>query len=96
MKIQIHDDDNGFHGVLTPGPIARARCSVGFNPSGSFRITKAKSLCAAVMQLLLDHGNAARDGEAQRCFRIAADHLEAAQMFAVKGLVREEQEVKGE
>lgn len=103
MYIEVYDERktpsshvHGTDGVLVhtehvfPGSIPWDRCGMDFNPSGSYGIRRVKSLCAAVMAALVDYQNETKDDEVDRCFRIAADHLEAAQMFAVKGVVRHE------
>ena len=76
--------------AMTTKSLARKRCGVGFNPSGNADIAGVKGMCATVMEFLIEHRNASNDEETRRCFRIAADHLEAAQMFAVKGVARKE------
>ena len=93
MEIRIYDEEGKeIHNMfVNPGTEAWSRCGVDFNPSRSSEIDDVKRLSAGVMQRLITHEFGAEieeDKEAQRCFRIAADHLEAAQMFAVKGIAR--------
>ena len=93
MKIKVFDEEGKkIHDLyVNPGTEAWDRCGVSFNPSGSSDIDHVKRLSAGVMQRLITGEYCAEieeDKEAQRCFRIAANHLEAAQMFAVKGIAR--------
>ena len=77
---------------------AGRRCALGFNPSGDFATDKIKGFHAAAMQSVIDQrdqlaqpdvdaSTAEKAGyhDAMRCFATALTHLEAAQMFAVKG-----------
>ena len=63
------------------------RCGVSFNPSQDERVEKIKMLAAGLMQVIDDEMLALdpADGDGKRCMATAKTHLEAAQMFAVKG-----------
>ena len=80
---------------------AGRRSAISFNPSGHEPTAKIKGFCAAAMQSILDekarmktefdsHDHTVQESvgfnDSMRCFATAMTHLEAAQMFAVKGL----------
>ena len=76
-----------FTKYIYEGEDGAVRCGVGFNPSSNEEVDILKVLSAALMDHIaslkeLHEG----DGDAQRCFSTAQTQLEAAQMFAVKGL----------
>ena len=92
MRLELRNDAGALVHEQFVGPDSDAgkRCGIGFNPSGSVAIAGVKGMCAAVMHFLILRRDASNDEEVQRCFRIAEDHLEAAQMFAVKGIAHKE------
>ena len=74
---------------------ATRRCALAFNPSAHMPTARLKAFFAAAMQAVDDERQALLEteppattghGDAMRCFATAMTHLEAAQMFAVKGL----------
>ena len=80
---------------------AGRRCAIGFNPSGHAPTALIKGFCAAAMQSVIEAREVMRRefdsrdstaaesvgfNDAMRCYATALTHLEAAQMFAVKGL----------
>ena len=63
------------------------RCGVGFNPSADSDVDVLKALSAALMDHIASlKENNEDDHDGIRCYETAQDYLEAAQMFAVKGL----------
>ena len=71
---------------LHAGSVGWDRCGVAFNPSGDVQIERMKLICAAAMQEMGAY-EASPNPDMRRCMETAMSHLEAAQMFAVKGLV---------
>lgn len=82
-----------FH--VYDGSEAWERSSMSFNPSENEDVTSIKALTAGLMECVAGLRDRAieeqRSGRA-RCFSTAMTHLEAAQMFAVKGLFNNEPE----
>ena len=77
------------HITIGEGGDGAVRCGVDFNPSGNQEVDNIKGISAGLMQLFGLLQNEAReraDYDGTRCFKTAMTHLEAAQMFAVKGL----------
>ena len=70
--------------VYTGGAGAK-RCGLTYNPTKDVDAALIKSLAAALMEALDSRAEEAKP-DAKRCFETAMNHLEAAQMFAVKGL----------
>ena len=68
------------------GSTAAKRCGLVFNPSKDDDTALFKSLAAGFMEALASRAEEEKNPDAKRCFATAMDHLEAAQMFAVKGL----------
>lgn len=56
-----------------------------FNPSGSPRVDKVKTLYAEIIDLLDEHRGDLRD-EAARLCSVAITEAQTAQMWAVKGI----------
>ena len=84
-------DQNGDRLVSVPvheGSIGFRRCGVSFNPTQDRKVAVIKSLAAALMDVISDEQNHLDpdDGDGKRCMATAMTYLEAAQMFAVKGL----------
>jgi formyltetrahydrofolate synthetase len=76
-----------------PMTLGEKRCHINFNPSAHDKIGKFKRMMADAIDfceketqesLLKDE----EWHEQQRCFRIANEHLETAQMYAVKGIAK--------
>ena len=91
ISISVGDDEQGkdlapFVRVLE-GSEAWRRCGVSFNPSQDERVERIKALAAGLMQVIDEEMTALgpSDGDGKRCMATAKTHLEAAQMFAVKG-----------
>ena len=70
------------------GSIGYRRCGVRFNPSQDRKVAVIKGLAAALMEVIADEQLHLDpdDGDGKRCMATALTYLEAAQMFAVKGL----------
>ena len=72
---------------LAIGDTAQKRCGVSFNPANDSSVDVMKVLCAAAMEsVIFEMGKANRSPDQMRCFNTALTHIEAGQMFAVKGL----------
>ena len=69
------------------GEEAHARCGLGFNPGNDPATQSIKEACAIAMQSIQDNfpGNLI-PVEAARYLDVALEHIEIAQMMAVKGL----------
>lgn len=71
-----------------PMTLGEERCHINFNPSADDYIGTFKRMMADA----IDYCNAmsfdSNDSEAKRCFSIAMEHLETAQMYAVKGIAK--------
>ena len=80
---------------------AARRCGVKFNPGGHLATDMVKGFCTAAMRSVMDErdrmcekargsemteADSAAHSDMMRCMATALTHLEAAQMFAVKGL----------
>lgn len=61
---------------------------VTFNPSGSPRVDKLKSLYAEIIDVLHEHRGEERD-EAARLCSVAITEAQGAQMWAVKAITQE-------
>lgn len=72
-----------------PMTLGEQRCHINFNPSSDDKIGKFKRMMADAIDFCnnerLFHTNS---NEAVRCFEIAMEHLETAQMYAVKGIAK--------
>ena len=80
------DGETVYQAPIVANSVGVKRCGVGFNPTESPKVAKIKLLSAALMQEISDTQEQAGPGDSRRCFFTAMTHLEAAQMFAVKGL----------
>ena len=69
-----------------PMTLGEKRCHINFNPSSDDKIGTFKRMMADA----IDYCNqqASEDFEANRCFKIAMEHLETAQMYGVKGIAK--------
>lgn len=91
LTVVLYNGDSGQQLAevgVHPGSVGHRRCGVSFNPSDDRRVTLLKGLSAGLMQAIADEMLALDPGDAdgKRCMATAMTHLEAAQMFAVKGL----------
>ena len=78
---------NGTYTCVAPeGDVGQKRCNVGFNPSQDAEIDKIKGLAAVLMQEIGNKINTGTRGDVARALSTAMTELEAAQMFAVKGI----------
>lgn len=76
--------------------LGEKRCHINFNPSSDDKIGKFKRMmadaidyCNDLRQIELDEDP--QDDEIEeiyRCFQIAMEHLETAQMYGVKGIAK--------
>jgi hypothetical protein len=69
--------------------LGEKRCHINFNPSSDDKIGKFKRMMADAIdfcsnEILISECN--DFAEQCRCFEIAMEHLETAQMYAVKGI----------
>ena len=85
-------ENQGADRQLTLG---EKRCHINFNPSaddkiGTFKRMMADAIDYCEEQRISNDGLLSYDEaiEKQRCFDIAMDHLETAQMYAVKGIAK--------
>tara|TARA_R110000868_G_scaffold131055_3_gene340974 strand:+ start:413 stop:679 length:267 start_codon:yes stop_codon:yes gene_type:complete len=69
-----------------PMTLGEQRCHINFNPSSDDKIGKFKRMMADAIDYCDEQ--VSEDSEANRCFRIAMEHLETAQMYAVKGIAK--------
>ena len=90
MTITVWDENARKVGQVHPHPGSPGyrRCGVSFNPSEDRRVTMIKDLAAGLMEEISNEMSrlAGDDADGRRCMATAMTHLEAAQMFAVKGL----------
>jgi len=74
--------------TTTEMTLGESRCHINFNPSADDKIGTFKRMMADA----IDYCNAmsfdSNDSEAKRCFSIAMNELETAQMYAVKGIAK--------
>jgi hypothetical protein len=76
--------------------LGEKRCHINFNPSSDDKIGQFKRMMAdAIDFCFLEQSlssrsplNAEETLEQIRCFEIAMEHLETAQMYAVKGIAK--------
>jgi hypothetical protein len=73
--------------------LGEKRCHIGFNPSSDDKIGKFKRMMADAIDFLNqeDKDTELRGDEYMeqaRCFKIAMEHLETAQMYGVKGIAK--------
>lgn len=73
--------------------LGEERCHINFNPSSNDRIGQFKRMMAdAIDFCAIEMYDSKLQGsewiEQDRCFEIAMDHLETAQMYAVKGIAK--------
>jgi hypothetical protein len=73
--------------------LGEKRCHINFNPSEDDKIGKFKRMMADAIDFLNqeDKDTELRGDEYMeqaRCFKIAMEHLETAQMYGVKGIAK--------
>ena len=73
--------------------LGEKRCHIDFNPSADDKIGKFKRMMADAIDFLNQEGydSELKHDEAyeqERCFQIAMESLETAQMFGVKGIAK--------
>jgi len=73
--------------------LGEKRCHINFNPSSHDKIGQFKRMMADAIDFCdseIEHSSLRGDGylEQVRCFKIAMEHLETAQMYAVKGIAK--------
>ena len=67
--------------------LGEQRCHIDFNPSADDKIGTFKRMMADALDFCNDEEE--HSGyESGRCFSIAMQHLETAQMYAVKGIAK--------
>jgi hypothetical protein len=76
-----------------PMTLGEKRCHINFNPSADDKIGKFKRMMADAIDFLdqerLDSVLSGEEYlEQARCFKIAIEHLETAQMYGVKGIAK--------
>jgi hypothetical protein len=75
-----------------PMTLGEKRCHIDFNPSADDKIGKFKRMMADAIDFLNEEGFGALTNEQRyeqsRCFNIAIEHLETAQMYGVKGIAK--------
>ena len=83
------NDGRTFTTTVGDGGDGAVRCGVDFNPTGNQEVDNIKGVSAGLMEIfgsLKDEAFKRTDNDGWRCFSTAMEHLESAQMFAVKGL----------
>jgi len=73
--------------------LGEKRCHINFNPSADDKIGTFKRMMADAIDFCAKeiHDSKLTGSEVieqDRCFKIAMDHLETAQMYAVKGIAK--------
>jgi hypothetical protein len=73
--------------------LGEKRCHINFNPSsddkiGTFKRMMADAIDFCAFQLVDSNLPKGELTEQLRCFNIAMEHLETAQMYAVKGIAK--------
>jgi hypothetical protein len=70
--------------------LGEKRCHINFNPSSDDKIGTFKRMMADAIDFCHNENLSSNDEwlEQQRCFDIAMEHLETAQMYAVKGIAK--------
>jgi hypothetical protein len=75
-----------------PMTLGEKRCHINFNPSSNDKIATFKRMIADAIDFLNEEGFGALTNEQRyeqsRCFNIAMEHLETAQMYGVKGIAK--------
>jgi hypothetical protein len=74
-----------------PMTLGEKRCHINFNPSSDDKIGKFKRMMADAIDFLdkeSSHLSGSDYIEQARCFNIAMEHLETAQMYGVKGIAK--------
>jgi len=76
-----------------PMTLGEKRCHINFNPSSDDKIGAFKRMMADAIDFLdQERHESELHGEEyleqQRCYKIAMEHLETAQMYAVKGIAK--------
>ena len=76
-----------------PMTLGEKRCHINFNPSADDKIGKFKRMMADAIDFLdQERLDSVLSGdeymEQARCFKIAMEHLETAQMYGVKGIAK--------
>jgi len=71
-----------------PMTLGESRCHINFNPSSDDKIGTFKRMMADAIDYCNNERLESLDPEAQRCFAIAMNELETAQMYAVKGIAK--------
>ena len=84
------DNSSGATREMTLG---EKRCHITFNPSSDDKIGQFKRMMADAIDFCAKeiHDSQVKDNdvmEQDRCFLIAMEHLETAQMYAVKGIAK--------
>ncbi len=69
--------------------LGEKRCHINFNPSSDDKIGAFKRMMADAIDFCHEEQHTTSTStEADRCFEIAMEHLETAQMYAVKGIAK--------
>lgn len=73
--------------------LGEKRCHINFNPSsddkiGTFKRMMADAIDFCAKEIHDSKLTASEVIEQDRCFKIAMEHLETAQMYAVKGIAK--------
>jgi hypothetical protein len=88
---QLTSEENAMS--TRPMTLGEKRCHIDFNPSADDKIGKFKRMMADAIDFLNQEGydSELKHDEAyeqERCFQIAMESLETAQMFGVKGIAK--------
>jgi hypothetical protein len=71
--------------------LGEKRCHINFNPSSDDKIGQFKRMMADAIDFCAEEiriSECTDFAEQCRCFEIAMEHLETAQMYAVKGIAK--------
>ena len=71
--------------------LGEKRCHINFNPSADDKIGQFKRMMADAVDFCAEEirtSECTDFAEQCRCFEIAMEHLETAQMYAVKGIAK--------
>jgi hypothetical protein len=88
---KMSDEENAMS--TRPMTLGEKRCHIDFNPSSDDKIGAFKRMMADAIDFLdQERLESVLSGEEYleqvRCFKIAMEHLETAQMYAVKGIAK--------
>ena len=89
QEVQVFDDRGEMvtRIPILPDSVGWKRAGMSGEASPIGPVNDIKRLCAATITLMANHEKYSASAETRRDLRIAMEHLEAAQMFAVRGII---------